>query len=743
MPGTSTPDHSPSVVLGRFLQVQAKEAGLSAREITQRFKERVEEELNRPSQSQGRTVTSTNELRFSKSHLDRLFKGTASLPPKEFIRIYLEITSAAAGLSPERHKQAVTKGETLLLEAHRSRRSPSPSNPFKPTQESAEHAVATLQVRLELERTLHIESRLRWALGDAQFLVTTLMQIIGALRNIIQDLDASSIRDPHRYGSIEEHQREEAFSQKRSAELQLSLASERRTLLESLWDQAHANIHRLSSHPDVADIPLLPDAPVMPQQPLLAVHTESTLTDIATALDKVQEVNGLEGRQAREWQQELTSNGQLNEDAELRTLVACTRLADSDTRRTALRALVRSWPDEQETRDALIRMTKDENNDIQDFATGSLIELWPEDSNSLNAVVEVAIDGRPVVQLIAISGLANKWRGNVVARDTLVDLTQADSKFTREIAAQGLGIGWPGDGAARGALLRLAMDEHSWLTALESLHDGWPDDVGLRAALVILSRSSNAAVRSTSADMLGRGWSKDPEATAALLSLISDPTPTVRWFAERALVSHGITDVPAQPIPDAVDRSSGPALIAARLPREFASRRPLKVIDELHRGIHFDSPITAVIGDNSTGKTMLLETLAESLGISNSSRRGSERLTYTTPLKLRLVDQIELLWRDKPEPQQCKYTRPGFRLTDKEEIYANLAAWARDFRMVLVDEFDASMSAAEIDRLFKRARGIAIHNGCQFILATTHGSHMIPEGVNVVHLGRHRRRLPS
>jgi hypothetical protein len=741
MPGTSSPDHNPSVVFGRYLQAQAKEAGLSAREITQRFKERAEEEANSPSQGQGRVATSTNNLRFSKSHLDRLFKGTASLPPKEFVRVYLEITSAAGSLSLERHKQAVTKAETLLLEAHRFRRSTNSGDLSKTAQEPAEHALATLQVRLELERTLHIESRLRWALGDAQFLITTLMQIIGTLRNIIQDLDASSIRDPHGVSTLREHQREEAFSQKRNAELQLSLATERRTLLENLWDQAHANIHRLSSHPDVADIPLLPDAPVMPQQPLLAVHTESTLTDIATALDKVQEVNGTEGRQAREWQHELTSTGQLNEDAELRTLVACTRLADADTRRTALRALVRSWPDELETRDALIRMTQDENNDIQDFATESLIELWPEDSDSLNAIVKVAAARRPIVQLIAVSGLAKRWRGNTVARDALVNLAQSGSNFTREIAAQGLGIGWPGDSTAHGALLRLAMDEHTWLTALESLHDGWPGDAGLRTALVTLSRSSNASVRCTSADMLGRGWLNDPDATAALLALMSDATPTVRWIAERALLRHGISDVPVQPVPDTADESSTPALIAARLPHQFTSRRPLKVIDALHRGIHFDSPLTAIIGDNATGKTILLETLADSLGVLSPTGRGTGRPLNSSPLALRLANQIELLWRNKPEPQECVYVRAGFRLTNREEIYANLTTWARACRMVLVDDFNVSMETREIDRFFKKARGVAVQTGCQFILATAHGRHMIPEGVNVVHLGRHRRQL--
>ncbi len=739
MAGAQAPKSDSAAALGQFLQAQATAAGLSARQIAQRFEERVGQEAGARTKATGPEGAPTNGMRFSKSHLDRLFKGQARLPTKEFIRAFLEVTSLAAGISRDRHKQLAMRAEALLAEAQRANRSEISRNRPSVAANPIEQSVATLQIQLELERTLHLESKLRWALNDAQFLITTLLQMVSALRNIIQDIDTAKIRGLHNEGNLRGNQRKEAFSQKEAAESQLSLANERRMLLENLWDQAHANINRLSSHPDVAHIPPLPDAPIFPQQPLLDVHTQSTLTDIATALDRVQEVNELNGRQAREWQQELTRSDKFDQNEEMRVLIACTRLADSETRRTALRALIRGWPEGIETRDTLVRMTDDENSDIQELAITSLIELWPEDSESLLTLVRAAARERPIIQLLAISGLAKNWRGNRVARDALVDLTQNGSRFSREIAAQGLGVGWPGDTVARDTLLQLALDEHTWLTALEGLHDGWADDVRLRRTLVKLSRSSDAGVRRTTAGMLGKGWLGDSEVTAALSSLLRDQAPAVRWFAERSLANHGVTTRLDRPVLDKAETASGPALLAARVPQEFASRHALKLIDELHRGIHFDAPITAVLGDNATGKTVLLDTLAKNLGIAVGRANG--HYARTTPLRLRLADQIELLWRNKPKPEECLYVKPTFERASMEEVYGNLEAWVRQYRLILVDDFPTAFTMKQHDKLFARARGMALHNGCQLVVATTHGRHMIPEGVNIVHLGQFRRRL--
>jgi hypothetical protein len=77
------------VALGRFLRDQSQAACLSARDIEQRFQHRAHQETERIAAGQEPPVDPVSGMNFSKSHLDRLFKGTASLPSRHFVKVFL------------------------------------------------------------------------------------------------------------------------------------------------------------------------------------------------------------------------------------------------------------------------------------------------------------------------------------------------------------------------------------------------------------------------------------------------------------------------------------------------------------------------------------------------------------------------------------------------------------------------------------------------------------------------------
>src|SRR5689334_6397534 len=74
------PDEGASKALGQFLQQQSRAAGLTAREIEERFRLRADQEQAQIAGGQAPPADPVSSMNFSKSHLDRLFKGATSPP---------------------------------------------------------------------------------------------------------------------------------------------------------------------------------------------------------------------------------------------------------------------------------------------------------------------------------------------------------------------------------------------------------------------------------------------------------------------------------------------------------------------------------------------------------------------------------------------------------------------------------------------------------------------------------------
>ncbi|MEU2873478.1 hypothetical protein ABZ769_30475 [Streptomyces olivoreticuli] len=753
-------DEEPDVVLGQFLRDRSQAAGLSARDIEQRFQRRADQERTCIEAGQEAPVDLVSSMSFSKSHLDRLFKGMASLPSKRFLTVFLEITSSAAGVRPEIHRELHCKAGGLLAAAHQFRRSRRAVKSVEPTpQVSTDVAVATLQVQLELERARSTEDKLRWALGDAQLLMTTLLQIIGALRNIITEIDAQHIRqlrtgaDPAAV-DVTASQRLEALVQKGSAESQLARVNERRILLETLWGQAHSNVHRFSLHPDVAETVTLPAGPSLPQRDLLsaAVLDQPALADIAAALGKAQEVNNMEERKVREWQENLTSDIHLQPTDEHAILLAATRLSDAANRRTALQALVNNWPRSSETRDALVRLTRDDQSQIQVTAIQSLAQTWPGDLIAREALVIVARTCNSRVQVVAVWALAQAWPGDVVARDALVALTRDRSMEARVVAVAGLAEGWPGDAIARDAILPLTQDSARSVreTTVEVLLESWPGDAVTRDTLLGLLRTDDVGMREVIVEGLSVGWPDDIYVVRALLALLHDADPTFRWAAERGLALSRRTPDDSQSnlagrktqgetkgLRDSYSGRRGDgSLVAARIPEDYNTERPLHVISALRRSISFGRGVNVITGEGATGKTTLLTALAVRVGCVEKIWERKSR--YISPLARELAKNLDLLWGEKPAPEECFYLGHEFHYASQPpRLLEEILSESSKFRLFLLDE--PVREAERARRLFDRINWLA-RQGRQFIIVTPGFARIGIDDAKIIRLDRRRMR---
>ncbi|MEU6390168.1 HEAT repeat domain-containing protein [Streptomyces sp. NPDC046939] len=763
-------DEEPDVTLGRFLRDQSQAACLSTRDIEQRFQHRAHQERMRIEAGHEPPVDPVSDMKFSKSHLDRLFKGTASLPPKRFIEVFLEITSSATRIQPELHRKLCRQADDLLTTARKYRqRRRSKKPPVYTPQAPTEVAVATLQVQLELERAHRTQDRLRWALSDAQLLMTTLLQIISTLRDIVTDLDTAhlkALRDSAESAAtdVTANQRLQALRHKATAEDQLERVNERRALLETLWEQAHNNVHRLSLHPDVTEVKSLPAGPALPQQELLSTNIPAhpALADIAAALDKAQEINNAEERKAHEFQRNLIPNTHLQPIDEFSTLLAATQLTDAANRETALRTLIKHWSRSPMTRDTLVRLTVDDHPDIRALATLHLARTWSRDTAAREALIAVTRDSEPKVQTIAVWGLAQAWAGDTDAFDALVSLTQDRSKQAREIAAEGLAVGWPGDAAARDALLPLLQDTVQQVreTVIEVLLERWQGDAVARDALLALSHTTDVAMREVAVNGLCIGWPCDAAVTDALLAMLADPAPTVRWAAERGLALTGQAVTKSQSgftgnkhPRDVGEPKSNPTspeqktntnkdgyLIAARVPYEYSTETPLPGITTLRRGIRFDPGINVIYGDNGAGKTLFLKSLAVRAGAIEGSRLR-QTLKYS-PWVQDLANNLEILLMEDLAPEDCFYmewTEDG--RTRRTQIEAALTETPK-YRLYLLDEPTASYDLGATSRLFKKMHLLSQH-GCQFIIVTNDLARprpIIPIDAKVIRLGSRRLR---
>jgi predicted ATPase len=712
MPGPAGSERHPEVRLGQFLLSQASRAGLSARDIAERFQELANQEASRIEEGADSPPDPISEMSFSKSHLDRLYKGSASLPSRRFLNIFLGITSHAAGVHPERRHEILRQAEDLLALERRERRKRRAIIPTA-SQVPTETVVATLQMQLELERAQRTEDRLRWALSDTQRLMETLLRIINALRDVITESDAK-----RRLNTAEDtranDRRIRARSYKATAEAQFTRANERRHLLETLWDQAHENLQRLALHTEATDVAALSVELTLPRTPLPEdVHTQSTLVDIATALGKVKQYNEAEEQAVLELEQAITGHTPLKLDDELNILIAATRLRDDRTRQTALRALLENWPHRRETRDTLIRLTYDENSQIRHAAAASLVE---------------------------------NWAGGPAVRDALIALACSDDLGTREIAVLGLAEGWTADLEVRDALIALAHSNDPKIreTVILGLAKGWAADAAVRDALIAFSRDDDVYVRMAVAESLADGWLNDVTAKAALRALSSDTSPSVRWAALQGVPT------PAGRHSDSTQETghSDTLLLAVRLPIGHTLSNSIPLIDTLHRGIAFDAGITVLVGGNGTGKTILMNTLM----------RLSPRLTTDSPpsrdpsdLSRRLAEEIEAVWNEQRPVEFVHYfTESHFmRHTGQSQISAiegwleNWSGLMRDKRgpnhLLLLEDPTVFFDLAARKVIYQKLKEFA-RRGNQVIIASTQNAWIEESTARVVRIGKRALR---
>ncbi|MFD8080946.1 HEAT repeat domain-containing protein [Kitasatospora sp. NPDC059722] len=641
--------------LGDFLRSRAQEAGLSAREIARAFQQRADRE-------QAQIAAGAGGMNFSKSHLDRLFKGGTALPSGRFLGVFLEITSDAAGLPQHRHQALFREATELLTMARRLKTRPAALLQPQPRPEppTTAAAIATLQAQLDLERAHRAGDRLRRELSDTQALIGTLLQIIDALRDIITELDLDLFGAPRTGGrtvprSLAERQRIEAVEYKAAAEAELDRVDHRRRVLELLWDQAQGNLRRLATHADVGHLRPLPDPPPLPTRSVLSpgLHAESALADIATALGRVQEYNDTEEQKTAELRRALADNTPLAPDDELAILLAATRLSDPLARSAALRTVLASWAHRPSTRDTLLRLVHDD---------------------------------QPAIRHSAAWGLATAWAGNPKARDAVATLAGDPEYHVRQTAALGLAHGWAGDHAARDALARLVQHQDPGVRqmVMQALVQGWTDDPAVRDCLIALACDSEALVRAVAAELLAEGWPNDGVALAALRSLCDDPAESIRWIAMQGIARQGYTSATSPVTTNAI-------LQAAELPPSYEALGTLPVAAALRQGIGFHEGITVLVGANGSGKTILLNALA----LSMRSMRSVLPVDQSTASR-DLAKHLRITWNGRRTPYSCDHLSADAVpvLDSRASRMENWQAYLRSLlesdaapnRIVLIDE---------------------------------------------------------
>ncbi|WP_179280842.1 HEAT repeat domain-containing protein [Streptomyces sp. 2R] len=696
-------------------------------------------------------------MKFSKSHLDRLFKGLSSLPSRRFIQLFLEITSHAAGIHPGHHRRILQKAEELWVIAHHQKRNQISEKTETEHDSSSSVTIPTLQLQLELERTHRTADRLRWALSDAQALMTVLLQIVSALRDIAMDLNKQQAHaltiGNFTAADTARTQQLEALAHKKTAESHLARTNERRITLETLWEQAHGKVQRLSQHPEIADVGALPTGAALPQEeivPLLRMPLPQ-LTDIDAALRKADKINQSEERKTNQWQQDLAKGNQPNLIDEHAILLAATFLNDAENRKVALSSLLQNWSRSSDTRDTLVRLASDDVTGIRLIAIQGLLQEWGGDACARQALIGLMEDGEVEVATAAVWALSQGWSGDTTARDALASLTHSRVPRLREIAVEGLREGWSHDATARDAMLPLTQDGNRFVreATIELLADGWPNAAtSIRDALLDLLRGEDMAIRETAIEGLVSHWPFDPIVRSALSELLHDNEPGIRWTAEWGLYrsqkenkdgQSEASDVEAVSLigapgslpaimPARATGSSTP-LIAARVSRNFETSFPLYAIEALQRGISFDPKITVIAGDNATGKTILLAALALNIGYAKG--RQAQRIYRDMPLAMRLAQEIEILWTDKPSAEECLYLNH----LDNPDTLKDLLAGPARHRLVLLDapfiyESSARQSWEQVSSLADQ--------GCQFVIVN--GTRIKPANGKIIRFGSRRMR---
>ncbi|MEU2289029.1 HEAT repeat domain-containing protein [Streptomyces sp. NPDC013178] len=574
----------PRGVFADFLRTQAAEAGMGADKIAKAFvaAARQQHEHLEAQREAGQEVEPPahpiSKMAASKSHIDRLFKGQAHpKPPLPFTLQFLRITNRAAGLSAEEHRSRCERARSLLQAIMDTPEPPPPARLPATGNDTVEHredAVAVLRLEVDLERARHAETRLRYALRDHDVLLSTLLQIISTLREIIagNDIRELQVRQaPAELARVRDETRQ-ALDHKATAQQEADRAAARMSILEDLWNRARAEAQRLASHPDAAGLALSHLDPQLAPQPFLASEllTRPALDDIGAALAKAHEVNLREEKAVQELRSAITPQaGPLEPDEELTVLITATRLTDPAARRTALTTLVSSWAHDSVAREAVLRLADDPNEGVRIAAIEALAEGWPGDPDIREAVlryiddldekvqwaaVKAMAEGWPgdhvgwkaVLRLtwdrdknarrVAVEALAKGWRDEPAALERVLALTRSRDANVQEVAFAALARGWPGNPAARNAVLSRATSR-DWPTrraAIHALAEGWADGVALRT-VTRLSKDQHTDTRRVAVEALAKGWPGDPVVLRTLLHLTKHPDWTTRRTAVYAL----------------------------------------------------------------------------------------------------------------------------------------------------------------------------------------------------------------
>ncbi|WP_367318077.1 HEAT repeat domain-containing protein [Streptomyces sp. HUAS ZL42] len=559
-------ENDPRQTYANFLKRQGREAGLGAREISERFALVAREQERKAAQAGNGSAPEhpINAMAYSKSHIDRVLKGKALPSPLwSFTLQFLKITSPVAGHTQENHRELCQQARELIKAVqdspttHLERAAPQRED-IASGENHPEGTIAVLRLEIDLERARHNETRLRYALRDTQFLMATLWRIISALRDLISGHHTLEARVHHSNGDPAELARlrdetQQALAHNRSAHEEADRAAARLRNLEVLWEQARTEVHRLSMHPEAADLALPSNdalrstEPVVPQD-LLA---QPALDDIAAALSKAKDLNTQEELAGRDLQHTVIGAGSINPDDEFAVLLAATRLTDSRHRRMALESLLHGWPDHADTRVVLLHLTRDADNLIRKLAVEGLAKRWAGEDGARDALVRLVHEAPDVpkygvyldhesVRAVAARGLAEGWPNDPHVRAILLHLTRDLDDGVRKTCAAGLAIAWPGDAEVRDALVRVVTedeDEQVRADAARGLAKGWPGDAEVRALLLGLAQNAAAGLRMSAVCVMATEWSGDADIADALVRLSFDQDDGVRGSTESGLAA--------------------------------------------------------------------------------------------------------------------------------------------------------------------------------------------------------------
>ncbi|MFJ6012428.1 HEAT repeat domain-containing protein [Streptomyces sp. NPDC092952] len=476
----------------------------------------------------------------SKSHFDRLLKGGVPTPSKVFLRHFLATTSRAGGLSAQEYSARFATACALLAAVYESgadaereqmhlvrRLEPSPP---------AELAdpVAVLRLEVELERARHAETRLNYALQNAQFLVRTLWNIINALRVIIIEHDTERAHalhegaDPRQVAKLHNETRL-ALAHKHTAQREADRATLRIRELEKLWEQARTDVQRLALHPHAAHLAQDGAGGQQPAPSALPVDllSQPALDDIADALAKARAVNTTEENVAHELKRFLSPTEAFSEDDEFAILLAATRMPDAEVRATALKTLVVRRPEHPEVTQALLRMAEDDDSKVQNLAIRALSDTYPGNPDVRALFLGMLPHRCERINEAVAGALAVHWAGDPGVMEAITALADSEHIAAQIAAIKAFASGWPGDPVCRDAIIRLLHTHsisHMNITAIKALGEKWSHDAVAGSALCCLARTSSRGMEMDSivemaiVDAFETGWPELPEVRSTLIA---------------------------------------------------------------------------------------------------------------------------------------------------------------------------------------------------------------------------------